>query len=215
MQRHVITICLKIYLVGTNRSISMVILWKETGVPKVNPPVWWSCIISLADARDRTRVLLVRDQSVNHWANRTTKYLNIYCRLSVITLILNFMLFYLTGWLHCLIFEFNDEFISWKFKIETTLYTAMQTLHIGTLCKTDDFICSALWKHALFENTGKEFGRIPFEYVFVYLRNTILVHVTPHLYFAGMNIFVAFFVLLLLLSESTPKAAESIPLIGE
>ncbi|XP_060564524.1 neuronal acetylcholine receptor subunit alpha-2-like isoform X1 [Ruditapes philippinarum] len=30
----------------------------------------------------------------------------------------------------------------------------------------------------------------------------------------GMNIFVAFFVLLLLLSESTPKAAESIPLIG-
>ena len=31
----------------------------------------------------------------------------------------------------------------------------------------------------------------------------------------GMNIFVAFFVLLLLLSESTPKAAESIPLIGE
>ena len=30
-----------------------------------------------------------------------------------------------------------------------------------------------------------------------------------------MNIFVAFFVLLLLLSESTPKAAESIPLIGE
>ena len=33
--------------------------------------------------------------------------------------------------------------------------------------------------------------------------------------FPGMNIFVAFFVLLLLLSESTPKAAESIPLIGE
>jgi len=33
--------------------------------------------------------------------------------------------------------------------------------------------------------------------------------------FAGMNIFVAFFVLLLLLSESTPKAAESIPLIGK
>nr|XP_022313438.1 neuronal acetylcholine receptor subunit alpha-10-like [Crassostrea virginica] len=30
----------------------------------------------------------------------------------------------------------------------------------------------------------------------------------------GMNIFVAFFVLLLLLAESTPKAAESVPLIG-
>ena len=29
-----------------------------------------------------------------------------------------------------------------------------------------------------------------------------------------MNIFVAFFVLLLLLAESTPKAAESVPLIG-
>jgi len=34
-------------------------------------------------------------------------------------------------------------------------------------------------------------------------------------YVTGMNIFVAFFVLLLLLSESTPKAAESIPLIGK
>ena len=31
---------------------------------------------------------------------------------------------------------------------------------------------------------------------------------------AGMNIFVAFFVLLLLLAESTPPAASSIPLIG-
>lgn len=30
----------------------------------------------------------------------------------------------------------------------------------------------------------------------------------------GMNVFVAFFVLLLLLAESTPKAAESVPLIG-
>ena len=30
-----------------------------------------------------------------------------------------------------------------------------------------------------------------------------------------MNIFLAFFVLLLLLAESTPKAAASIPLIGE
>lgn len=29
-----------------------------------------------------------------------------------------------------------------------------------------------------------------------------------------MNVFVAFFVLLLLLAESTPKAAESVPLIG-
>jgi hypothetical protein len=29
-----------------------------------------------------------------------------------------------------------------------------------------------------------------------------------------MNIFVAFFVLLLLLAESTPKAADSVPLIG-
>lgn len=34
-------------------------------------------------------------------------------------------------------------------------------------------------------------------------------------YISGMNIFVAFFVLLLLLSESTPKAAENIPLIGK
>ena len=32
---------------------------------------------------------------------------------------------------------------------------------------------------------------------------------------AGMNIFVAFFVLLLLLAESTPPAASAIPLIGE
>lgn len=31
----------------------------------------------------------------------------------------------------------------------------------------------------------------------------------------GMNIFVAFFVLLLLLAESTPRAASSIPLIGK
>ena len=31
---------------------------------------------------------------------------------------------------------------------------------------------------------------------------------------SGMNIFVAFFVLLLLLAESTPPAASSIPLIG-
>ena len=33
-------------------------------------------------------------------------------------------------------------------------------------------------------------------------------------FLSGMNIFVAFFVLLLLLAESTPKAAESVPLIG-
>ena len=32
---------------------------------------------------------------------------------------------------------------------------------------------------------------------------------------AGMNIFLAFFVLLLLLAEATPKAAASIPLIGK
>ena len=32
---------------------------------------------------------------------------------------------------------------------------------------------------------------------------------------AGMNIFVAFFVLLLLLAESTPPAASNIPLIGK
>jgi len=32
---------------------------------------------------------------------------------------------------------------------------------------------------------------------------------------AGMNVFVAFFVLLLLLAESTPPAASAIPLIGE
>ena len=31
----------------------------------------------------------------------------------------------------------------------------------------------------------------------------------------GMNIFVAFFVLLLLLADSTPQAASSIPLIGK
>ena len=34
------------------------------------------------------------------------------------------------------------------------------------------------------------------------------------MFIAGMNIFVAFFVLLLLLAESTPPAASSIPLIG-
>jgi len=32
---------------------------------------------------------------------------------------------------------------------------------------------------------------------------------------AGMNIFLAFFVLLLLLADYTPRAAASIPLIGE
>ena len=32
---------------------------------------------------------------------------------------------------------------------------------------------------------------------------------------AGMNVFVAFFVLLLLLADSTPPAAQAIPLIGE
>ena len=34
------------------------------------------------------------------------------------------------------------------------------------------------------------------------------------LYFVGINIFVAFFVLLLLLADSTPPAATNIPLIG-
>ena len=33
-------------------------------------------------------------------------------------------------------------------------------------------------------------------------------------FITGMNIFVAFFVLLLLLSDSTPPAASAIPLIG-
>jgi len=32
---------------------------------------------------------------------------------------------------------------------------------------------------------------------------------------SGMNVFVAFFVLLLLLADCTPPAASSIPLIGE
>jgi len=32
---------------------------------------------------------------------------------------------------------------------------------------------------------------------------------------AGINIFVAFFVLLLLLADSTPPAASAIPLIGQ
>ena len=32
--------------------------------------------------------------------------------------------------------------------------------------------------------------------------------------FVGMNIFVAFFVLLLLLADSTPSDASSVPLIG-
>lgn len=40
---------------------------------------------------------------------------------------------------------------------------------------------------------------------------TLLYLPLPH---AGMNIFVAFFVLLLLLADSTPPAASSIPLIG-
>jgi len=37
---------------------------------------------------------------------------------------------------------------------------------------------------------------------------------TSHYFVAGMNIFVAFFVLLLLLADSTPPAASAIPLIG-
>jgi len=35
-----------------------------------------------------------------------------------------------------------------------------------------------------------------------------------HCFVAGMNIFVAFFVLLLLLADSTPPSALAIPLIG-
>lgn len=36
----------------------------------------------------------------------------------------------------------------------------------------------------------------------------------PRVLFTGMSVFVAFFVLLLLLADSTPPAAQSIPLIG-
>lgn len=60
----------KTSLVVTERGVSVMLLWSETGVPRENSTRLSGLVTPQADTENRTRAALMRDRCVNHCVSR-------------------------------------------------------------------------------------------------------------------------------------------------